>query len=137
MERFDAQHYQNSNVTSANTAKAESQSNRHAIAQHDLASMIVTNRVSQFDVLKHLVKDAGVDWSCTLSFHLHDSVGLPMIHPTLLRACLRERFVQHVPLKSFIESFLGGDAKMETAQLGGLIKQHNLIVGCIGIEESP
>ena len=89
---------------------------REALARKSRVNIIVATGASQFDTLKHLVKEPGIDWSRVTVFHLDEYVGLPESHGASFRKYLRERFVSQLPVApEFIP--VDGDAKDLTAEL--------------------
>ena len=92
-------------VTSMGQAAAEAGAEviRRVLAERGEASIIVATGTSQFATLKALTAAAGIDWMKVTGFHLDEYLGLTPEHPASFRGYLRERFVQHVPFKSFHE----------------------------------
>ena len=83
---------------------------REALARKARVNIIVATGASQFETLKHLVKEPGIDWSRVTVFHLDEYVGLPESHGASFRKYLRERFVTQLPVApEFIP--VDGDAK--------------------------
>ena len=110
---------------------------RDAIAARGQANLIVATGASQFEMLKQLVKEPDLDWSKVTGFHLDEYLNMSDDHPASFRRYLRERFVQHVPLKTF--HYVKGDAPDGTAEckrLGDILRQHLVDVACIGIGEN-
>ena len=71
---------------------------RDALARKTRVNIIVATGASQFETLKHLVKEPGIDWSRVTVFHLDEYVGLPESHGASFRKYLRERFVNQLPV---------------------------------------
>ena len=69
---------------------------REALARKSRVNIIVATGASQFDTLKHLVKEPGIDWSRVTVFHLDEYVGLPESHGASFRKYLRERFISQL-----------------------------------------
>ena len=83
---------------------------RDAIARKGAAAIVVATGMSQLDMLDHLVKSEGLDWSKVTAFHLDEYVGIAETHPASFRRYLKERFVAHLPtLKAFVS--VEGDAQ--------------------------
>ena len=80
---------------------------RTAISDRGSARLIVATGASQFEVLSHLVREEGIDWSRVHGFHLDEYVGVGVSHPASFCRYLKERFVDLVPLASF--HFLDGE----------------------------
>jgi glucosamine-6-phosphate deaminase len=70
---------------------------RAILARQSRASIIVATGASQFETLKHLVQEPGIDWSRVTVFHLDEYVGLPEAHGASFRKYLRERFISQLP----------------------------------------
>jgi glucosamine-6-phosphate deaminase len=89
---------------------------REALARKSRVNIIVATGASQFETLKCLVKEPGIDWSRVTVFHLDEYVGLPESHGASFRKYLRERFVSQLPVApEFIP--VDGDAKDLAAEL--------------------
>ncbi|MCD0459235.1 glucosamine-6-phosphate deaminase [Roseiconus lacunae] len=109
---------------------------RQAIADKGKANLIVATGASQFEVLDHLVSQDGIDWSRVDGFHLDEYVGIGNDHPASFCRYLKERFVDRVPLASFL--FLDGKANpAETIQNASeVISQIDVDVAMVGIGEN-
>ncbi|MFM2211529.1 MAG: hypothetical protein RL639_723 [Verrucomicrobiota bacterium] len=70
---------------------------RAILARQPRANIIVATGASQFETLKHLVKEPGIDWTKVTVFHLDEYVGLPEAHGASFRKYLRERFIDQLP----------------------------------------
>lgn len=89
---------------------------REALARKARVNIIVATGASQFETLKHLVKEPGIDWSRVTVFHLDEYVGLPESHGASFRKYLRERFVSQLPVApEFVP--VDGDAKDLAAEI--------------------
>ena len=89
---------------------------REVLAKKDRANIIVATGASQFETLKCLVKEPGIDWSKVTVFHLDEYVGLPEAHGASFRKYLRERFIAQLPAKAeFVP--VDGDANDLQAEL--------------------
>jgi glucosamine-6-phosphate deaminase len=83
---------------------------REALARKARVKIIVATGASQFETLKCLVKEPGIDWSRVTVFHLDEYVGLPESHGASFRKYLRERFISQLPSQpEFVP--VDGDAK--------------------------
>ncbi len=109
---------------------------REAILYNGQASIIVATGASQFEMLAHLVKQEGIDWSRVRAFHLDEYIGLPMTHPASFRKYLKERFVDLTSLREF--NYIDGEAntKAECERLGKLINEQEVDVAFVGIGEN-
>ncbi len=89
---------------------------REVLARKARANIIVATGASQFETLKCLVKEPGIDWTRVTVFHLDEYVGLPESHGASFRKYLRERFVSQLPAPAeFIP--VDADAKDLAAEL--------------------
>ncbi len=111
---------------------------RAALDKKPRANIIVATGASQFETLKHLVKEPGIDWSRVTVFHLDEYVGLPESHGASFRKYLRERFLAQLPAApEFIP--VDGDVKDipgELARLGALILARPIDLCFAGIGEN-
>ena len=73
---------------------------RAILAHQPRANIIVATGASQFETLKHLVKEPGIDWTKVAVFHLDEYVGLPEAHGASFRKYLRERFIDQLPVRA-------------------------------------
>lgn len=105
-----------------------------AIAQNGRARVVLSTGASQFDTIKHLVKEP-VDWSRVEMFHLDEYVGLPMEHPASFRRYLKERFVDLLPQKLQAAHFVDG-TREGIANLTRELRAAPIDVGLIGIGEN-
>ena len=109
---------------------------RAAIEARGSARLLVATGSSQFEVLRELAAEDGVDWSRVTGFHLDEYVGLSDDHPASFCRYLRERFVERVPLREF--HYLRGDADVgETiGRVGGILAEGVIDVALVGIGEN-
>jgi glucosamine-6-phosphate deaminase len=108
---------------------------RKAILEKGEATIIVATGASQFEMLDELVH-ARVDWTKVTAFHLDEYIGIPVTHGASFRKYLKERFVDHVPLKEFHYIDGESDAETECGRLGELIADQSVDVAFIGIGEN-
>ena len=111
---------------------------RTVIADYGQAQIILATGASQFEMLNHLVRATGIDWSKVVVFHLDEYIGLPVTHPASFRKYMKERFADRVPsLRAF--HYVAGDAPapaVECRRLGELISRAPIDVACVGIGEN-
>ena len=88
--------YKTKEEMGASAAKHASSLIRSAIKERGEANIILATGASQFEMLSHLVKSEGIDWSKVSMFHLDEYIGLSLTHPASFRKYLRERFVDKV-----------------------------------------
>lgn len=109
---------------------------RQAISEKGKANLIVATGASQFEVLKHLVAEPGIDWSKVTGFHLDEYVGISCDHGASFCGYLKARFVDHVDLAQF--HYLRGDAdpKSVISEIGELVKTSEIDLALVGIGEN-
>lgn len=109
---------------------------RSSIAERGEARMIVATGSSQFEVLDHLTREPGIDWSRVDGFHLDEYVGIAATHPASFCGYLKERFVDRVPLRSFF--YLDGlqDPVQVCARASERLLAGPIDVAMIGIGEN-
>ena len=111
---------------------------REVLARQGRANIIVATGASQFETLKCLVKEPGIDWSRVTVFHLDEYVGLPESHGASFRKYLRERFVDQLPQKPVFVPVDGDapDLAAELRRLNGLIAAAPIDLCFAGIGEN-
>ncbi len=110
---------------------------REAIQSKGSTTIILATGSSQFETLKQLTNEEGIDWTKVMMFHLDEYIGLPSSNKASFRKYLKERFVEKVPeLKSV--NFINGetDAKQECARLQELLRKSQVDVALVGIGEN-
>lgn len=75
---------------------------RQCLESKPTARLVVATGSSQFEVLDSLVNAQGIDWNRVEAFHLDEYIGISADHPASFCGYLRTRFVDRVPLKSFM-----------------------------------
>lgn len=110
---------------------------RKAIAENGSANIILATGTSQFQTLKQLVSEPGIDWSKVVMFHLDEYIGLSITHSASFRKYLEERFISKVPdLKAAYLINGETDPKEECERLGQLISKHPVDVALVGVGEN-
>ena len=106
------------------------------IARKGSARIVVATGASQFEVLRNLVLQPGIDWTKVTGFHLDEYVGLSPSHPASFCRYLQERFVSQVPLREF--HFLRGDEDPHVTidRVGTLLQQAPIDLALVGIGEN-
>jgi glucosamine-6-phosphate deaminase len=101
------------------------------------ASFIVATGASQFDLLKALTQEEGIDWRLTTMFHLDEYIGFAADHPASFRRYLKERLVDVVQPGTvhFIQGE-AADAAGECRRLNEIISQDKIDVAFVGIGEN-
>lgn len=110
---------------------------RKAIAEKGSANIIVATGTSQFETLKQLIAEEGIDWSKVTMFHLDEYIDLPITHPASFRKYLKERFLEKLPPLA-AAYLIDGETNVdeERKKLGELIAQHPIDVALVGIGEN-
>ena len=107
---------------------------KECIAEKGTARIVLSTGASQFDTIKALVKEPGIEWDKVEMFHLDEYVDLPITHGASFRKYLQERFVDQVgPLKAV--HFVDG-TKECIAKLTEEIRKAPIDIGLIGIGEN-
>ena len=75
---------------------------RNSLERYALCNLVIATGSSQFEVLDSLVQQPGIAWDRVCGFHLDEYLGVDRIHPASFCGYLQSRFVQRVPLKSFL-----------------------------------
>src|SRR5580765_8474582 len=70
---------------------------RKSIDEKGTANIILATGTSQFEALKQLITEEGIDWSKVVMFHLDEYIGLPITSPASFRKYLQERFLSKIP----------------------------------------
>lgn len=110
---------------------------RQAINEKGAANIILATGTSQFETLKQLTGEKGIDWSKVVMFHLDEYIGLPVTAKASFRKYLKERFIDKVPyLKAAHLINAENNAEEECNRLGELIKKHPIDVALVGIGEN-
>jgi glucosamine-6-phosphate deaminase len=109
---------------------------RGALAERGSARLIVATGASQFEVLRQLIAKPGIEWSKIDGFHLDEYIGIAPTHPASFCRYLHERFVSHVPLRSF--AYLAGDRDPlhVIAEVGQQLAAAPIDLALVGIGEN-
>lgn len=109
-----------------------------ALAARGSAAIILATGTSQFEMLEHLVRAEGIDWSKVDVFHLDEYIGLAGTHPASFRRFLEERFVERIPCAPAHFHAIDGsvDPRAECRRLGELIAARTVDVAFVGIGEN-
>jgi glucosamine-6-phosphate deaminase len=111
---------------------------REAVATRGEARLMLATGTSQVRFLDALREAPGVPWEGVTAFHLDEYLGLPARHPASFRRFLRERLLDHVPVRAF--HGIAGDAadvEAERRRYAELLARAAPIdVACIGIGEN-
>ena len=119
-------------------AKIGAQKIRESISSQGEANIIVATGASQFEMLNHLTKENGIDWTKVTGFHLDEYIGIPIDHSASFRLYLWKRFVSKlpVPIKTF--HFINADQhpENECLRLARIINDIQINAAFIGIGEN-
>lgn len=119
-------------------AKIGAQKIRDSISSQGEANIIVATGASQFEMLNHLTKENGIDWTKVTGFHLDEYIGIPIDHSASFRLYLWKRFVSKlpVPIKAF--HFINADQNPENEciRLARIINDVQINAAFIGIGEN-
>ena len=119
-------------------AKIGAQKIRESISSQGEANIIVATGASQFEMLNHLTKENGIDWTKVTGFHLDEYIGIPIDHSASFRLYLWKRFVSKlpVPIKTF--HFINADQNPENEclRLDRIINDIQINAAFIGIGEN-
>jgi len=101
------------------------------------ANVILATGASQFETLKELISQPGIDWGKVTMFHLDEYIGLPETHAASFRKYLKERFLDKVaPLKEAVLVNGNADPEQECERLAKLIQQYPIDIALVGIGEN-
>ena len=108
-----------------------------AIQSRGEANIILATGASQFETIKQLISEKGIDWSKVTLFHLDEYIGMPMSHLASFRKYITERFLNQVsPLKQAVLINGEGDVEQECERLKKIIQAHPIDVALVGIGEN-
>ena len=119
-------------------ARIGAQKIRESISTQGEANIIVATGASQFEMLQHLTKENGIDWTKVTGFHLDEYIGIPIDHSASFRLYLWKRFVSKlpVPIKSFHFINAEQNPESECIRLAEIINNLQINVAFIGIGEN-
>lgn len=128
----------NSNQELGNAAgKAAAALIRETIKEKGSANIILATGTSQFETIRQLLEEEGIDWSKVTMFHLDEYIGLPITHPASFRKYLQERFINKVPALKAAHLINGeADPEEERKRVGKLIADYPIDVALVGIGEN-
>jgi len=128
----------NNNQELGNAAgKAAATLIRETIKEKGSANIILATGTSQFETIRQLLEEEGIDWSKVTMFHLDEYIGLPITHPASFRKYLQERFINKVPALKAAHLINGeADPEEERKRVGKLISDYPIDVALVGIGEN-
>jgi glucosamine-6-phosphate deaminase len=110
---------------------------KHLLTEQDTVNIVFAAAPSQNEFLDALVATAGIDWSRVNAFHMDEYIGLPADHPQRFGSYLRNRFFNHVSLRSLHLLNEGGKDQYEEARrYADLISQYPIDITWMGIGEN-
>ena len=109
---------------------------RAALEEKGLSTIILATGTSQFETLQQLIQEPQIDWTRVTMFHLDEYIGLSDRHPASFRKYLKERFIKHVPIKSYYLINGETDSPAECVRLRKLILNTEVDVALVGIGEN-
>src|SRR6476661_4910678 len=116
---------------------AAAQAIRDAIETNGSANIILATGTSQFETLKQLLIEPGIDWAKVVIFHLDEYIGLPITHPASFRKYLIDRFISKVHGLRAVHLINGeADPQAECERLNRLIIEYPIAVALVGIGEN-
>src|SRR5215467_14100542 len=108
-----------------------------AIRNRGSANVILATGTSQFETLKQLIAERGIDWGKVSMFHLDEYIGLPVAHPASFRKYLQERFLSMVPQLAATYLINGeSDPSSECERLNQIISNATIDLALVGIGEN-
>jgi glucosamine-6-phosphate deaminase len=75
---------------------------RNCLATQPVCNLVIATGSSQFEVLENLIQQPGIEWQRVRGFHLDEYLGIDSTHSASFCGYLKARFVERVPLKSFL-----------------------------------
>jgi len=110
---------------------------RNAIKANGSANVIFATGTSQFETLKEIISQKGIDWGKVVMFHLDEYIGLPITSPASFRKYLLDRLLSKLPPFKATHLINGeSDPKKECARLNALIQKHPIDLALAGIGEN-
>lgn len=110
---------------------------RNAIKKNGSANIILATGTSQFETLKQLINEPGIEWNKVVMFHLDEYIGLSVEHAASFRKYLKERFLSKVPSLKAVYLINGEkDPEKECNYLNDIISQHPIDVALVGVGEN-
>ena len=119
-------------------AKIGAQKIRDSISSQGEANIIVATGASQFEMLNHLTKENGIDWTKVTGFHLDEYIGITIDHSASFRLYLWKRFVSKLPVPINAFHFINADQNPENEciRLARIINDVQINAAFIGIGEN-
>lgn len=110
---------------------------RDLLSKKETINMVFAAAPSQNEFLDALVVAPDIDWSRVNAFHMDEYIGLPADHPQRFGSYLRNRFFNHVSLRSLHLLNEGGKDQYEEARrYAELISQYPIDITLMGVGEN-
>ena len=110
---------------------------RELLSKKETINMVFAAAPSQNEFLDALVVAPDIDWSRVNAFHMDEYIGLPADHPQRFGSYLRNRFFNHVSLRSLHLLNEGGKDQYEEARrYAELISQYPIDITLMGVGEN-
>ena len=110
---------------------------RRTLAEKDEANVIFSAAPSQNEMLLHLVREHGIDWTRVNAFQTDEYVGLPLKHPARFSRYLAEHIFDLVPFRRVFRIGEGnGTPEEECHRYAELLKEYPSDLACLGIGEN-
>jgi glucosamine-6-phosphate deaminase len=122
-ERLKVEIYRDKETAGIAGAAIAAEEIRSMLAHKRQASVIFASAVSQDSFLTALRAHNDIEWNRITVFHLDEYAGMSPDHPASFRRYLRERLLDHVPVRAFHQ--LNGEAK----DLGMECKRYSALLG--------
>jgi glucosamine-6-phosphate deaminase len=107
------------------------------LTEKDEVNIIFAAAPSQNEILRHLVKDKGIEWNRINGFQMDEYIGLPKRDPRHFSSYLNERIFSKVSFKSV--EYLNGNAQdvhEECIRYSEVLKAHPIDLCFSGIGEN-
>jgi glucosamine-6-phosphate deaminase len=98
--------------------------------------MVFAAAPSQNELLMHLCRAEGVDWSRVEAFHMDEYIGLPEDSPQRFSYYLQEHLFRHVQPGQVHLIEPNGDPERECARYAQLLSEAPIDIVCLGIGEN-
>jgi len=126
--------HENQSVLAKNAAQIAANHLKHALADKELARVILATGQSQLLLLDHLLEQPGIDWKRIVFFHMDEYLGLPSHHPSSFRQYLYQKVDRRIKSRQF--HYLAGDALepiRECERYAALLQSAPIDLGFLGI----
>jgi len=136
-ERLKVEIYRDKETAGAAGAAIAAEEIRSMLVRRPEASVILASAVSQDSFLAALRAHGDIEWNRITVFHLDEYAGMSPNHPASFRRYLRERLLDHVPVRAFHQ--LNGEAKdlqIECKRYSALLREAQPALVALGIGEN-